>query len=174
MTHNFAISHKVAEQKEASEWYRVLLQTNIPGFRELKIIKKGHHLQAVGGDVIVVLGSGHHIMIDNKFRSFPSTKYSDILLETVADRAANAPGWVVKNLKCHYIGYWFSDQCGYLLDWQFLSAAWHFNGDSWTKRFNSIVSPNQDEKSGRRWDTINVPVPIRELEGAGVRCHLLR
>lgn len=101
--------------------------------------------------------------------------YEDIALEYWSDEYRHIPGWVCKPLMCDYIAYAIAPLGkGYLLPVIQLQRAWVIHSEEWLEIYPPIKAKNYDPRSGRRWTTVSVGVPVQTVFtaiGSGLRCN---
>lgn len=164
------------DQANAPFWEEVYRRA-WPDFASMVSVRKDGWAQRGGIDRSVTTFSGVTYWIDEKVRRklyevddrfrtkyFPSgaTVFPDILLEIFSDQEKRTPGWVVKDLACHYIAYAILPiKQVYLLPVSPLQKAWRDNEQKWLQEFGK--RPSKNEYNGRRWTTLNCPVPVPVL-----------
>jgi len=164
VVHNFdralAASHAEADRAYWEDVYRRAFGSLFQSMD--RPIKANGLAQQMGVDRVVTLTTSMTVRIDEKVRA---VDYGDILLETLSDRDRKTPGWVIKELFCDFIAYAVepSRRC-YFLPVVQLQSAWREHGADWTKEFGTREAENRD--GGRRWITVNTPVPVRVLYSA--------
>lgn len=165
VVHEYHASESGAQRHQRSSWYSNIIRKKW-GAGGLYIIPKNDPRQMQGVDVIASPCDLYpkQFTLDNKFRE---KLWDDVLLELLSNEETERLGWTCGDLKCDFIGYWFVEtRGGFLISWPSLRAAWESNAASWTGEFG--VKRSYNESGGRKWTTVNVPVPVRELESAGV------
>jgi len=160
--HNFTKSLAASHDFEDAGWWEVVYRNAFHNFAGMTNTREDGWAQRGGIDRVVSLGSGKTLTIDEKVRT---KDYPDILLERWSDRDRKAPGWVQQDLACDYIAYAFipSQRC-YLLPFQELRRAWIQHGREWANQYPAVLARN--ERSGRKWVTECVPIPIPVLKEA--------
>ena len=131
-------SHGAADLSIWEEIYRQAF----PTFASMTDHRKNGYWQTLGIDRSVTLEDGQQILVDEKVRY---RNYGDIALEYVSNDQRKAPGWVCKELRCHYIAYAIAPlgKC-YLMPVIQLQAAWKRHGDDWlaNKDYRNIEALN--------------------------------
>lgn len=153
-------------------WEAVYRQA-FPDFDCMTLVPKDGLAQRSGIDRIVHTTTANDWKIDEKCRRkyyatparFRSKYYKsglvvfpDVLLEFLDHEKRGSPGWVEKELACHYIAYNILPigQC-YLLPVVETQRAWRKNKADWLAEFGTRSAHNL------RYDTISCPVPLPVL-----------
>ena len=111
--------------------------------------------QLSGRDRTIHLRDGAEIVIDEKIRY---QDYGDILLEFMAVKERQEPGWVALDLAADFLAYTVlpSGVC-YLLPVPLLRRAWQMYGEQWKKLYGVRETKNHG------FTTQSCPVPKKEL-----------
>lgn len=113
--------------------------------------------QKLGIDRVLTLSNGRFVFTEEKMRA---VVYPDILLEYIADSVRNTPGWIEKDLQCHFLSYAFlpTKKC-YLFPWTELRAVWLTYKPLFLKLYRTVEARNPS------YSTLSVAVPISTLCG---------
>lgn len=159
MAANFGNDLKFSHDQANAPFWEEVYRMAFPDFATMTDVRKDGWAQRGGIDRIVLTSSGMEWKIDEKVRR---DDYGDIALEYLSDQDAGTPGWVCKDLACHFINYAIlpTKQC-YLLPVAPLQYAWRKWGEYWKKQYT--VKPVPNSYRGRTWRTMICCVPTKEL-----------
>lgn len=162
--HEYHVSEGVSQAYQRSNWYTDIMRKKW-GAGVLYIIPKNDPRQMDGIDVIVCPNNlPRRFSLDNKFRE---KLWNDVLLEVYSNEETRRIGWTGADLKCDLIGYWYVEaRGGFLISWPQLHSVWQENAVAWITEFG--IKQSLNESGGRKWTTVNVPIPVREIEAAGI------
>ena len=138
-------------QSDAPYWKQVYKKA-FPDMACMADVRKDGWAQRGGIDRIIITTSGQTWWIDEKVRR---QAYKDILLEFISNDTTGSPGWIEKDLACHFIAYAFEPlrHC-YLFPIQPLQRAWKMHGASWKTTYDVKIAKNHG------YSTHSCPVPI--------------
>ena len=150
-------SHDAADFPIWEEIYRQAF----PTFASMTDHRESGYWQGLGIDRSVTLEDAQQILVDEKIRyrnKHTRKVYDDIALEYVSNDRRNTPGWVCKDLRCHYIAYAIAPlgKC-YLMPAIQLQLAWRRHGAEWLANndYPNISAPNHN------YNTLSCCVPTK-------------